>query len=312
MANPLSSTKTGPALPPGHSLSRGVWSINVSVFAFVAGDTIVKFLGRSFPPNELLFLRSMMIMAALAMMMLVTGRRPRFKSLLSLPMLARGFFDGVNILSFTAAVIHMQMAELYAILLMSPLLMTILAVFFFREPVGYRRWLAIVLGFCGVLLVVKPDPHALDQWALMGILAALTGALRETVTQKIDRGTPTADVAFYAAVCTAAGTLLAGWNEPWPPLTQPQYLLLLVYAGTWLIGAFLLVRACRFLPLSLVAAFRYTMLIWGGISGYLVFGDVPDVWSLIGAAVIAGCGLYALHREVVRQRAIASDIVTLS
>ncbi len=271
----MNSTQTSHARPSEHSLARGVWSINVSVFAFVAGDTIVKFLGRSFLSDELLFLRSVMIMAALVLMMLVTGRGPHFKSLLSVPMLARGFFDCVNILSFTAAVIHMQMAELYAILLMSPLLMTILAVFFFSEPVGYRRWLAIVLGFCGVLLVVKPDPSALDHWALMGFLAALTAALRETVTQKIDRGTPTTDVAFFTAVFTAAGTLLVGWNEPWPSLTHPQYWLVLVYAATWLIGAFLLVQACRFTPLSLVAAFRYTMLIWGGVAGYAVFGDVP-------------------------------------
>ncbi|HZP77212.1 MAG TPA: DMT family transporter [Pseudolabrys sp.] len=303
---------TAPAAPAGHNLRRGLWSINISMVGFVAGDTVVKLLGRSFPATELLFVRSVIIVAVLATIMFVSGRLPRLTALRSPPMLARCSFDAVNILASAIAVIHMQLAEFYAILLTSPLLMTMLAVIFFREPVGVRRWLAIAGGFFGVVLVVKPDPAALDEWALVALAAALAAAFREILTSKIDRRTPSIDVTFYSALFTGAGTWLLGVREPWPALAQPQYLMLLLYAATWLTGAFLLVQACRLAPLSLVAAFRYTLLIWGAVAGYVVFGDVPDLWSLAGAAIIAACGLYTLHREMVRRHAIVADAVGLS
>jgi drug/metabolite transporter (DMT)-like permease len=226
--------------------------------------------------------------------------------------LTRCFFDCVNILSFTAAVIHMHIAELYALLLMSPLLMTILAAVFFGEPVGYRRWLAVTAGLCGVLMVVKPDPYALDPWAFVGFLSALAAAVREMVTRRINPDTPTMEVTFYSAIFAAAGTLIFGWSETWSSLTRPQYLMLLVQALSWLIGTFLLIQACRLAPLSIVASFRYTLLIWGSIAGYVVFGEIPDLFSFIGAGLIVISGLYTFHREAARQRVVASDTVTLS
>lgn len=296
--------------PPETSLARGVWSINISMLAFVVADTIIKFLGQSFPANELLFVRSLILVLVVPVAIVVMRRRISLAAIKSPAVVARCFFDCVNNLAFIAAVTHMQIAELYAIVLMSPFLMTIFAVFFFKEPIGYRRWLAIVGGFCGALLVIRPDPYALDYWALLGCVSAVAGAARETVTQKIDPNTPAIDVTFYAAIFVGVGTWLAGFNEQWLALTPGEYLLISVQAASWLVGALLLVNACRFTPLSIVAAFRYTMLIFGGLIGYLVFGDVPKFWSFIGAALIVGCGLHSFHREAVRQRTIASDVVT--
>jgi drug/metabolite transporter (DMT)-like permease len=310
--NFVNSPKTEPIASAQLSLQQGILSITISMAVFVVGDTIVKFLGHSFPPNEIIFLRSAVIAAALGLVMLAKGQRPTIKGILDPPILTRCFFDCVNILCFTAAVIHMHIADLYALLLMSPLLMTILAALFFREPVGYRRWLAVMVGFCGVLLVVKPDPSSLDQWALVGFLSALGGAVRETVTRRIDPDTPTIEVTFYSAIFAAAGTLIFGWSETWSSLSQPQYLMLLVQAVSWLMGTFLLIQACRLAPLSIVASFRYTLLIWGGLAGYVVFGEIPDLFSFIGAGLIVISGLYTFHREAVRQRVIASDTVTLT
>jgi drug/metabolite transporter (DMT)-like permease len=311
-ANFVNSLKTEPIASAQLSLQQGILSVTTSMAVFVAGDTIVKFLGHSFPPNEIIFLRSAAIAVALGMIMLVRGPRPTIKGILAPPILMRCLFDCVNILCFTAAVLHMHIADLYALLLMSPLLMTVLAALFFREPVGYRRWLAVTVGFCGVLMVVKPDPSGLDQWALLGFLSALGGAVRETVTQRINPDTPTIEVTFYSTIFAAAGTLIFGWSESWSSLSQTQYLMLLVQAVTWLIGTFLLIQACRLAPLSIVASFRYTLLIWGGLAGYIVFGEIPDAFSLIGAGLIVISGLYTFHREAVRQRVIASKTVTLT
>lgn len=291
---------------------RGVLSINISMASFVVGDTMMKLLGRSLPPTELIFLRSAVIVSALAVIMIVKRQWPRIQGALTWPLVLRCLSDCVNILAFATAIIHMHIAELYAIFLMSPFIMTVLAALFLKEPVGWRRWSAIGVGFCGVLLVVKPDPHALDQWALAGCLAAFAGAVRETMTQRIHANTPTIDVTFYSAICAGAVPFALGWNDSWLPLEGAQYLMVSVQALSWLVGTFLLIQACRLAPLSIVAAFRYTLLIWGGLSGYLVFGELPDAWSWAGAGLIVASGLYTFHRERVRRRVVASNVVPLN
>lgn len=228
----------------------------------------------------------------------------------SKPVLARCIFDCINIIAFTTAIVHMQMAELYALFLMSPFLMTILAVIWLGERVGYRRWLAILGGFCGALLVVRPDFSALSPWAGLGFLAALAAAFREIVTRRISAETPTLQVMLCSSLFAGIATLIAGFGEPWPQLTTTHVGLIALHAVAYLIGALLLVHSCRYVPLSIVAAFRYILLLWGGLFGYFVFGDIPGVWSLIGAALIVLCGLYTFHRETVRRRTIASASVT--
>jgi len=291
---------------------RAIYAITLSMAIYVVGDVVLKLLGRAFPPSELIFWRSLIIAVTLAAVL--TWTRPRFlsRSLFAWPVVARCLFDCVNILSFTTAVVHMKLAELYAILQMSPFLMTILAVIFFSEPVGWRRWLAIIIGFGGVLLIIKPDPGALNNWALLGVLAAMGAAGREIITRKIDPGVSTLEVTFLSAVFTAIGTFIFGFREPWPAMNQQDVMLLLIQAASWVAGTFLLVHACRTAPVSLVASFRYSLLVWGGLAGYLVFGDLPDLLAICGAAIIVLCGLYLFHREAVRRRALASTVTTVT
>lgn len=279
---------------------------------YVIGDTVLKLLGRQFPPSELIFWRSCIILMTLTAVMLWT--RPKFapRAMLSWPVVGRCLFDCVNILSFTTAVIHMGMAELYAILQMSPFLMTILAIVFFSEPVGWRRWTAIAVGFCGVLLIVKPDTNGLDVWATLGILAAFGAACRETITRKIDPSVSTMEVAFLSALFTAIGTFIYGYHEPWPAMTQYDIGMLFIQAISWLIGTFLLIHACRTAPLSIVASFRYALLVWGALAGYFVFHDLPDALAICGAVIIVLCGLYIFHREAVRRAPLASTVTTVN
>ncbi len=279
--------------------------------AYVAGDVVLKLLGRGFPATELIFWRSVIIMVSLGAVLAWT--RPRLLSTgttsgaFSGAVLARCLFDCINILAFTTAVMHMQLAELYAILQISPFLMTIIAVVAFKEKVGWRRWSAIVIGFGGVLLIIKPDAGSLNPWALLGVLAAFGAACRETVTRKIDPGVSTLQVAFLSALATAVGTFAVGYGEPWPAMRYSEIMLLLIQAVAWLIGTFLLVHACRTAPLSLVASFRYTLLVWGAIAGYLVFGEWPDLLAACGAMIIVLCGLYLFYRETVHSRAPAAN-----
>ncbi len=134
--------------------------------AYVVGDVVLKLLGRSFPPSELIFWRSVVITISLGAVLVWTRPRLLSTNLVSGAVLARCLFDCISIISFTTAVMHMKLAELYAILQMSPFLMTILAVVAFKEQVGWRRWSVIGIGFCGVLLIIKPDTDNLNPWVL--------------------------------------------------------------------------------------------------------------------------------------------------
>ena len=290
------------------SSRRAIYAITVSMAVYVIGDTVLKLLGQRFPPSELIFWRSCIILISLTATMLWTRPKLSFRALLSWPVIGRCLFDCVNILSFTTAVIHMGMAELYAILQMSPFLMTILAVIFYREPVGWRRWSAIVVGFCGVLLIIKPGTNGLDSWAILGIVATLGAACRETITRKIDPSVSTLETAFLSALSTAAGTFIYGFREPWPAMTHHDVMMLFIQAVSWLIGTLLLIHACRTAPLSIVASFRYSLLIWGALAGYFVFNDLPDALAICGAVIIVLCGLYIFRREAVRRRTVAATV----
>jgi S-adenosylmethionine uptake transporter len=170
----------------------------------------------------------------------------------------------------------------------------------------------VAIGFGGVLLIIKPDPGNLNTWALLGVVAACGAACRELITGRIDPSVPTLEVTFLSALFTAIGTFVFGLRDPWPAMSHGDLMLLLVQAVSWVIGTFLLVQGIRGAPLSLVAPFRYSLLVWGGFAGYIVFGDLPDVLAACGAAIIVLSGLYIFHREAVRRRALTSTVTTVT
>ena len=163
-----------------------------------------------------------------------------------------------------------------------------------------------------MLLIIKPDPGNLNPWALLGVLAALGAACREIITRKIDPGVSTLTVTFLSALMTAIGTFAFGIGEPWPAMSHHEIMLLLIQALAWLVGTFLLVHACRTAPLSLVASFRYSLLVWGTLAGYLAFGELPDILAACGATIVVLCGLYIFYREAVRNRALTSKVTTVT
>ena len=251
------------------SSRRAIYAISLSMAAYVVGDAVLKLLGRSFPPSELIFWRSVVIAVSLGAVLAWTRPRLLSAAIVSGPVLARCLFDCVNILAFTTALIHMQLAELYAVLQMSPFLMTVLAVVVFKEQVGWRRWTAIAIGFCGVLLIIKPDPENLNPWALLGVLAAFGAACREIITQKIDPGVSTLEVTFVSALVTAVGTFVFGLGDPWPAMSNHEIMLLLIQALSWLTGTFLLVTPaergrCR-------SSLRFAIRCWYGVPS-------PAIW----------------------------------
>jgi drug/metabolite transporter (DMT)-like permease len=218
----------------------------------------------------------------------------------------RALFDGLATGFFVVALLHMKIAELSAVVLTSPLILTALAAVTLRIEVGWRSWAAIMVGLAGTLFIVKPSVSSFDVWALMGLIAAVFSALRDLITRTIGPTIPSLAVSVYCASAVMLCGVVMGTIESWQMPTAMQWTG--VGAAGTLLGTatYLVVLGFRDVDIPVVAPFRYTLLLWMGISGYFAFGEVPDGWALVGAALIALSGLYALHRESLRRRELAA------
>lgn len=283
---------------------RGMLALTSGMAAFAVNDALVKLVARAAPVGEVIFLRGLFTLGFLLVALFVLGQVHRI-GMAARPLIGlRSVLDGAASALFVAALVHMNIAELSAVVLTSPLLMTAMAVFLYREDVGWRRWAAICVGLIGMLCIVKPAPGEFDVWALAGLGAAAASASRDLITRRLDPAVPALAVSFAGSVGVTLSGLVLGAGETWRPMSASEIGLIAASSLFISIGTYLLVLAFRGVEISVVAPFRYTLLIWAGLAGFLVFGERPDLIAAAGAVLIVGSGLYTLHREAVRRRSL--------
>jgi drug/metabolite transporter (DMT)-like permease len=288
--------------------SRGMLALAAGMAAFAVNDVLVKLAAQSYPLGEVIVVRGLFTLALVGTVLVGLGHLGSLRNIMHAPLIGRTLLDAMAVLCFTAALVHMPLANLSAINLTVPLIITAMAVVIYNEPVGWRRWTAIAVGFAGTLFVVKPTPASFDVWALVALCSAFVSASRDLTTRHVRSDIPTILISFMAAIAATCVGLVLGIWEKWLPMA-PATVGLCALAGAGLgLGNFLIAMAFRGVDLSAVAPFRYTFLLWAGVGGYLAFGEVPDRFALIGAALIVGSGLYALHRERVRRRTITAPM----
>jgi drug/metabolite transporter (DMT)-like permease len=275
---------------------------------FSVNDMLMKLTAQRNPLGEVITVRGVIATLLVGTVMVAMGQVSALRMVANKQILWRTSFDGLAMILFTSALIHMPLADLSAMNLVSPLILTALAVILFGEEVGWRRWTAIAVGFLGTLLVVKPTPANFNAWALLGVATAFSAAFRDVITRQLSPAIPTIAISFMAAFGTIIVGLILWLFEEWRPMSAVDLGLLALAALLLAAGHFMIVIAFRGVDVSAIAPFRYTLLIWAGICGYLAFGEVPDRFAVFGSALIVGSGLYAMHREVVRRRALAAAI----
>ena len=285
---------------------RGILAICGCMAAFTVNDVLVKQILQHYPAGETIVVRGLMSTLLLGVFVVALGHARQLRAALTPRLAWRSAFDGCSTAGFVLALAHMPLANLAAILQIAPLLITLLSVLFYRELVGWRRWTAISAGFFGALLVIKPVPSAFDAWAVVGAGAALASALRDLQTRRIGHAVPTIVVAFWGAVAITSFGLVFALGETWRMFALADLLQLFAAAIFVGIAIYLIAVAFRDVDLSVVAPFRYSYLITSAVGGYLMFREVPDGWTVAGAALIVGSGIYALHREAVRKREISA------
>jgi S-adenosylmethionine uptake transporter len=180
---------------------------------------------------------------------------------------------------------------------------TVLAVFLLKERVGLRRWAAIMLGFAGMLLIVRPGGESINLYGLLACAATLCVAGRELVTRRLAPEIPSLIVTLASALMvTAAGGFASVITFTWVPMGWPE-LAMMALAALFLFAAYHFgVIALRLGEVSLVGPFRYTVILWGLIVGFVVWGDVPGPLTAAGMALITLSGLYVIRREYALHR----------
>jgi len=275
---------------------RGIALICVAYVLFSGLDATAKLLGQTYPVTQVIWVR-FAVHAAVALLLMAPylGERPWRTGRPGLQLLRGMLLVGATITNFTA-LRYLQLAETSAILFSSPLLVAALSVPILGEHVGPRRWAAIVVGFIGVMIVIRPG-MGLMHWAVgVSLMTALISAFYHILSRKLAEDDSAHTTQLYTALIAAAATApLATFDWVAPnALGWALMVLMGVLGGA---GHWLLAVANAHAPAPALAPFNYTQIVWMPLLGYLVFNDVPSVWTAVGGGVVMASGLYLLHRE---------------
>jgi S-adenosylmethionine uptake transporter len=287
--------------PKAFSMSpnvAGALLMMASMACFTFNDALLKATDGDLPLFQLLFLRGVL---ATAFIGLLAGMRGAFRARIAprdwgLIGLRSGAEVGAAYF-FVTALLKMPLANITAILQVLPLTVTLGAALFFKEPLGWRRLSAIAIGFCGMLLIVRPGTEGFTIWSVYALAAVLCVTVRDLATRRMSAGVPSLMVTFSASLVVMVTAGLASLGIDWAPVT-PRLGALVLGASVFIVGGYYFsVQVMRQGDVSFIAPFRYTGLIWALILGWLVFGDWPLPPTLIGAGIIVATGLFTLYRE---------------
>lgn len=284
----LSSTNERTARLAGIALMlAGVW-------AFSFGDALGKYIVAAYPVGQLLFLRA--IASLLLLSPLIWRSRAEFMRLERPGLhLLRVVLSTLEVMAFFVAVRYLPLADVITFYLASPIFVTALSALVLREQVGWRRWCAVAVGFCGVMIAMRPSAQTITWPALIALGGSVSFSLLMLITRSL-RGASDVVLAssqFVGTLVFGALLLPFGWVTP----SLPGFGLFAL-AGAISVGALLCInRSLKLAPASVVVPYQYSMIVWAVMFGYAVFGDVPTSATLIGAAIIIGAGFYIFLRE---------------
>ena len=288
---------------------RGALLMVAAMAGFAVEDMFIKLTADALPVGQIIAMLGVGGGAIFAVVLRAQHKPLWSRDMATLPILLRALGEITGTLGFVTAIALTPISSASAILQATPLAVTLGAALFLREPVGWRRWSAIAVGFAGVLLIIRPGLDGFDARSLFAVLGVMGLALRDLATRRVPAGTSSMQLSFLAfvvlvpaglALMTAAGT----------PGILPDGVEALYLTGAVLIGVFAyygIVAAMRVGEVSFVTPFRYSRMLFALIVGIVVFAEEPDALTLIGAAIIVASGIYTVWRERKhRSRTVAS------
>jgi drug/metabolite transporter (DMT)-like permease len=236
---------------------------------------------------------------AFGSVVLMQGRALFSRDMLILPIFLRAVGEMFGAITFVSAFVLTSISSASAILQATPLVVTLGAAVFLKEPVGWRRWSAILVGLMGVLLIIRPGMESFSVLSLLAVAGVVFLALRDLATRRIPKGISSMQLSFlgFAANIPAGLVLMLAQSTPLERLSGTGWLYIGAALGIGLIAYYAIVAAMRVGDVSFVTPFRYARLLFALIVGVLIFGESPDALTLIGAAIIVASSIYTVWRE---------------
>ena len=300
-AAPLSERKSVPAAPSRADRPfRGIVLILASTVFLGTSDVIAKYLSATLPSIEIAWIRFLVFALIMAPAMVPGSPVYALRTAQVGRQLWRGAALLCSSLFFISGLRFLPIAEASATGFVSPLFVTALSILFLGERVGLRRWLATVVGLIGVLIILRPGTSAFHPAAFFPLVSALGWASTLIMTRMMSGKEHASTIMTYSSitgVCILTALVPFVWVVPsWHDILFGILIGVASTAGQWIV-----VLAFRYADASVLAPFSYSQLLWVSILGFLIFGEVPDVWTVTGAIFIVASGLYTAHRERVRR-----------
>lgn len=292
-----------------HNLRAALLMV-LAMAAFACEDALLKGLSGTIPTGQLLAVIGFAGMIVFALWIAIGPEGLRLRNLLRPPVMLRNLCEGICAITFVTALATGDLSIASAILQAQPLLMTLGAALFLGEQVGWRRWLSIAAGFAGVLLIVKPGTAAFEFSSVLAIIAVITLAVRDLVTRRLppEVGSGLLSAGAFGSMGIAGLVLLLIGGQQAVAPTAGQGALMAATLCFGLLGYITMVIATRIAEISVIAPFRYSRLLFAMLLAVTVFGERPDALTLLGAALIAGAGIYAMWREARLRRALLAEL----
>jgi S-adenosylmethionine uptake transporter len=265
-------------------------------FTFAASDALAKLLSEHFHPLQIVWMRLIGLVAGVCFILIRRGtavlktQKPKLQ-------IARGVIALGSATLFITAVRYVPLADAVAVSFVAPFIVTVLGAAILKEPVGIRRWLAVLTGFIGMIIVIRPGLGVFHPAIFLVVLAAALFAVRQLVSRWLSG---IDDIATTVAYTSLVAFFLASFAQPFVWITPSGlYIYLIIFALmlTAGLGELLIIIALDIAQSVVLAPLHYTLIIWGTLYGYFVFGALPDQWTLIGCSIIVISGLYTIYRE---------------
>jgi drug/metabolite transporter (DMT)-like permease len=277
---------------PDHS---GILLYLTSILLFQSTNVFAKYLMLDYPVLEVVWARFLFNFLVFLPVFVLPAYRHYMKPVVLRHQLGRsGLLYATNMV-FLSGLSILPLATAASIMFIGPMMLVTLSALILAERIGPRRWLAVVIGFAGVIVILRPG-LSFTWAALLPLCAAFMYSSYQIVTRKMSTGDPALTTFFFTpltgAVCSSV-VVLFFWKTP-----TPFAWLLMVAMGAFAgAGQFFLIKGFQRSQASLLAPFGYSSLIWATFFGFMIFGDLPDEWTIVGAAIVIGAGLYIWHRE---------------
>ena len=290
-----------PLGPRAQNNGLGIVYMLAGFFLFSGADAIAKLLTADFHPVQIAWTRMLGLVIVVVVLLFSKGvqilhtKKPFLQ-------IARGCVAVGSATLFITAVAYVPLADAVAVSFVAPFMVTIMSAVFLGERVGPRRWVAVTIGFLATLIVIRPGMGVIHPAVGLVLLAAMFFAFRQVISRFLSGSDRTITTVAYTAL--VAGFLLSiplpfFWNTP----ANTEQLIL--FAGLAVLsgcGELLIIKSLEIAQAVVLAPVHYSLILWGTIYGFLVFNQLPDGWTLLGAAIIIATGIYTIHRETLVKR----------